>query len=155
MSSNSTYYRSDRSIVFPSDDEHSYVATVSEHDSIELDAYCDQDAIMDSLSSWSDRNKDTTVEAEFEQLVDTWKSETGMLSRLDQICMHPAYQQIIGMGPRAIPFILRDLRATQSHWFWALSAITGENPVFDSENADMDQLAEAWLEWGRSKGYIA
>jgi hypothetical protein len=154
MSSNSTYYRSDRSIVFPSDDEDAYVAIASERDSIDLDAYYgDQDAIMDSLSSWSDRNKDTTVEAKFEQLVAVWKSETGMLSRLDQICMHPAYQRIIGMGPQVIPFILRDLKATQAYWFWALGAITGEDPVSNGENANMDQLAEAWLAWGRSQGY--
>lgn len=44
--------------------------------------------------------------------------------------MHPAYQQIIGMGEKALPLILRDLRDRPTgHWFWALNAITGEEPT--------------------------
>lgn len=40
--------------------------------------------------------------------------------------MHPAYQQIIGMGPAVVPLLLNDLVRTRSHWFWALRAITGK-----------------------------
>ncbi|MBI5057248.1 MAG: hypothetical protein HZB61_11610 [Nitrospirae bacterium] len=35
-----------------------------------------------------------------------WESETAHLSSITEISMHPAYQQIIGMGQVAVPFIL-------------------------------------------------
>jgi hypothetical protein len=93
------------------------------------------------------------MEKRFSRLARIWKAETGMLSRLDQICMHPAYQRIIGMGPAAIPFILQDLQETQAYWFWALTAITGEEPS-GSETDDLDTLTKVWLGWGRKRGYI-
>ena len=54
---------------------------------------------------------------------------TAMFSSITEIAMHPAYQQIIGMGSIAIPFIMRELENRPAHWFWALKSITGEDPV--------------------------
>jgi len=65
---------------------------------------------------------------------------------------HPAYQQIIALGPPVIPLILRELRERPDHWFWALNAITGEDPVGPED--DFDQAVEAWLRWGRERGYL-
>jgi hypothetical protein len=93
------------------------------------------------------------LEMDFEQLASKWKVETGMLSRLDEKYTHTAYQQIIGMGEAAIPFILRDLKETRGHWFWALRAISGESPVPQQSAGDINKVIEAWLEWGRKKGY--
>jgi hypothetical protein len=89
----------------------------------------------------------------FRRLTDRWRSETGMLSRIDKRCMHPAYQRIIAMGERAIPFILQDLRDTRDAWFWALTVIAGEDTIPDDTPDDPDSLIEAWLSWGRANGY--
>jgi hypothetical protein len=48
--------------------------------------------------------------------------------------------------------ILEELREDPDHWFDALTAITGENPV--REEYDFDEATEAWLEWGRKKGIL-
>jgi hypothetical protein len=93
------------------------------------------------------------LHARFEQLTQKWKTETGMLSRVDKKCMHPAYQEIIGMGSTAIPWILKDLKATRGHWFWALRAISGEDPVQDEDVGDAQKMIEAWLAWGRNRGH--
>jgi hypothetical protein len=69
------------------------------------------------------------------------------------MAMHPAYQQIIGMGTPAVPLILAELKRGVDHWFWALRAITRENPVPPESLGDMDAMAAAWLAWGRMKGY--
>ncbi len=42
--------------------------------------------------------------------------------------MHPANQGIIGLGAVAVPLILQELKRDRADWFWALTAITGENP---------------------------
>ncbi|PWU20449.1 MAG: hypothetical protein C5B50_03840 [Verrucomicrobia bacterium] len=66
--------------------------------------------------------------------------------------LHPAYQRIIGFGPVAIPLILRELEREPAHWFWALNAISGEDPA--PEGSTFDEAAAAWLKWGRERGYI-
>ncbi len=83
-----------------------------------------------------------------------WGSETAALSSITEIVMHPAYQQIIGMGPVAIPLILSELKEKQGHWFWALKSITGEDPVLSDQRGRIKEMTEAWLRWGRDHGYV-
>ena len=89
----------------------------------------------------------------FSLLATKWKSETGLLSNVTKKCTHPAYQQIIGMGWEALPLILRDLRDSKADWFWALTAITGANPISTEIAGNITQMTEAWLQWARAKGY--
>jgi hypothetical protein len=49
--------------------------------------------------------------------------------------------------------MLADLRDTGSHWFWALREITGENPVAPEDRGYVDRMIQAWLAWGRERGY--
>jgi hypothetical protein len=67
--------------------------------------------------------------------------------------MHPAYQQIIGIGPAAVPLLLRELERDVDHWFWALKAITGVDPVPPASRGKVREMAAAWLRWGRDQGY--
>ncbi len=69
--------------------------------------------------------------------------------------MHPAYQRIIGLGPAVIPLILADLARQPDHWFWALRALTGEDPVPAEARGRVKAMADAWLQWGRENGYLA
>jgi hypothetical protein len=76
-----------------------------------------------------------------------------MLSNIAKKCTHPAYQHIIGMGRSAVPCILQDLKESQDDWFWALTAITGENPIAKEIAGDVKKMTEAWLQWARATGY--
>ncbi|MGH1397103.1 MAG: hypothetical protein ACRAVC_24170 [Trichormus sp.] len=93
------------------------------------------------------------IESQFLELAEQWRRETGMLSVISKISMHPAYQRIIGMGQPVVPLIMRELESEPDHWFWALSAITGANPVKPEQRGKLQQMAEAWIEWGRANGY--
>jgi hypothetical protein len=93
-------------------------------------------------------------QAEFRHLVRTWKNERRATSSSVMIAMHPAYQRIIGLGLPAVPLILAELRRELDHWFWALKAITGEDPVPPERRGNMKEMAEIWLEWGRQRGYV-
>jgi hypothetical protein len=90
----------------------------------------------------------------FLMLKTEWEAETAHLSSITEIAMNPAYQQIIGMGTIAIPFILSELKKKPGHWFWALKSITGEDPVLPEYRGHIKQMAEAWLRWGKKQGYI-
>lgn len=94
------------------------------------------------------------VAARFNELADRWSGETLRLSSMTQIVLHPAYQQIIGMGPDALPLIFARLTHQPGHWFWALNAITGENPVQAEDLGDVRRMSDIWLQWAQTHGYI-
>jgi hypothetical protein len=91
----------------------------------------------------------------FERLARDWKARSRYLSNPAQMAMLPEYQRIIGMGAAAIPLILEELRSEPNQWFWALTAITDENPVEPTSAGDVTRMAQAWLDWGLRKGIIA
>ncbi len=98
---------------------------------------------------------ETTVSrAHFERLVTTWKAERGHSSKLTDLAMHPAYQQIIGMGRDAIPLILEEMNERPDQWDWALRAITGTDPVPREAWGKLSEITAAWIHWGKDRGYI-
>src|SRR5438034_1096845 len=92
------------------------------------------------------------LERKFEQLARKWKSESRFMSSSSDMAMLIPYQQIIGLGPAVLPLIFRELEREPDHWFWALSVITGENPVPPESRGNLDAMTEAWLAWGRNDG---
>jgi hypothetical protein len=90
----------------------------------------------------------------FRDLVQAWKEAKMFTSSGTEIALQPAYQQIIGMGKDALPLILDELRREEDHWFWALKAITGEDPVPPGDRGNMEKMTAAWLTWAEAHGYL-
>ena len=90
-------------------------------------------------------------QVQIRQLADQWYRDTAMLSMIHKKAMHPAYQQIIGMGKEALPFIFGELRRNKPHWFWALTAITREK--VNVEEKGIPGTISAWLKWAEANGY--
>ena len=95
------------------------------------------------------------VRERFQQLKNEWKMQSRYLSNTAQMAMLWPYQRIIGLGSIAVPLILAELRRETDPWFWALEAITGENPVPAEAAGNVHAAAQAWLRWGRDKGLVA
>ena len=92
----------------------------------------------------------------FQDLATAWRQQRGATSSSTMAAMCPAYQAIIGMGKLAVPFLLSTLRAEGTdpdHWFWALKAITGVDPVKEEDRGRLRAMAKAWLSWGTQQGY--
>jgi hypothetical protein len=89
----------------------------------------------------------------FHELVATWKRERGPSSSSARLAEHPAYQEIIGLGPEVVPLLLGELEREPDHWFRALHALTGANPVPLECSGKVREMAAAWLHWGRAQGY--
>lgn len=94
------------------------------------------------------------IRAQFHHLTRWWKRDTEYQSSPTRIAMHPGYQRVIGMGRDALPFILEDLNATHAPWFWALEAITGEDPVPAEDRGYVDRMTRAWLRWGTLRNLV-
>lgn len=108
--------------------------------------------VEELLESWQ------SVEEEigrFHVLAEQWKKDTAHYSNVAKKALHPAYQEIIGMGEGAVPLLLAELRREPDDWFWALRAITGADPVPLSHRGQTRAMAEAWLQWGAENGYKA
>jgi hypothetical protein len=78
-----------------------------------------------------------------------WIEETGHLSSITKAMMHPSYLRIIGMGRDVLPLLLSELKSSPEHWFVALNAITGEDPVPDG--ASFGEAVSAWINWGEER----
>lgn len=84
----------------------------------------------------------------FNALTDEWITATRLSSSLAETCMHPAYQQIIGLGPKVLPLILEDVEAGELHWGWALRALTGRDAAEGVQT--LPDARDAWLRWRRN-----
>ena len=87
---------------------------------------------------------------EFARLIELWHTERGITSAVSDMIVCPSYLKIIGMGKRALPLILDQLKHEgddPDHWFAALEAITGEDPVTEDAYGDTERMAAAWLSW--------
>jgi hypothetical protein len=96
------------------------------------------------------------VEERFRKLVEIWQSERPPSSHMKDLMMHPAYQQIIGLGPAVLPLLFREIEQNPDWWFWALRAITGASPEIPEESKGrLKDISRIWLAWGRRYGYIS
>ena len=90
----------------------------------------------------------------FRVLAEDWRRSTRLLSSIHAMVANPAYLEIVGMGRPALPLILAELSRQPDHWFPALVAISGENPVQDADAGNVRRMTASWLEWGRSRGLV-
>jgi len=88
----------------------------------------------------------------FQHHAEAWRKECAHLSSVREMALHESYQQIVGMGPGALSYILAELKRRPDHWFWALRAITGEDPVQPEHKGDLAQMAQDWLGWAERRG---
>jgi hypothetical protein len=93
--------------------------------------------------------------ARFRRLAEEWKEQSRFLSNTAQMAMLQPYQRIIGMGWDAVPLILEELQHEPRQWFWALEAITEEDPVPQDTAGQVRLMAQAWIDWGKRHGILS
>jgi hypothetical protein len=95
-----------------------------------------------------------SIEQRVVRLLTRWRQETAYLSSSTRLTDHPAYQELITLGPAALPYLFRDLEQTgDGHLSKALVAITGAHPVPAEERGQVRKIAATWLRWARENGY--
>lgn len=94
-----------------------------------------------------------TVEIQFRRLAAAWHRDTDYLSSMEEADNHPAYQDIIHLGPDVVPLLLRDMAVNHTHWFAALEAITGARPLTSAVAGNIPSMVDAWLHWAKDNGF--
>jgi len=113
----------------------------------------DYRTIITSYSEGAVSNSES-FEQKFYRLLDAWRRDTEHISSVSAMILHPAYQQIIGMGTQVVPLLLKELQERPDYLFWALEAVTGVNPVVNFQLGNFDEMTKEWLHWGRMSGII-
>jgi len=105
------------------------------------------------IGSWRQDNDEDSLENVFHENVDRWKVETVHWSSITRMIAHPSYLRIIGLascGRNAVlRLLINELQNNPDHWFAALEAITGENPV--PPNVSFGEAVSSWIEWWDQK----
>lgn len=57
-----------------------------------------------------------------------------------------------GIGEPVVRLILDALEREPDQWFWALQAITEEDPVPPQARGKVREMARAWIDWGPVRG---
>ncbi len=97
---------------------------------------------------------DESIELQVVRLLSRWREETAYLSSSTAITGHPAYLELIALGPVALPSLFHDLEQTlDGHLSLALTAITGAHPIPAEERGQICRIAQTWLRWARENSY--
>jgi hypothetical protein len=91
------------------------------------------------------------IESRFRDLVFKWKADRIHSSSVKKM-VDASYLGIIGLGPSAVPLLLRELEERPDHWLIALNAITQEDPA--EPGATFSEAVSAWLRWGRERKFL-
>ena len=125
--------------------------------SLKVDGQNIFNGLTESISSYKEQRPDASkqMKKDFNRLAKKWKRETFHLSSIQQIVLHPAYQAVIAMGPKVIPYILHELEREPAFWYWALRHLTRSNPVTAEMRGNVRAMTKAWLEWGRANDHLS
>lgn len=93
---------------------------------------------------------DEEVERTFMQLAEAWRDETKGVSIMRDRILNQNYQKIIGLGPKVVPILIRELVFRPDHWFHALKMITDSNPAGPEDKGDFERIRAAWIEWAKA-----
>lgn len=97
--------------------------------------------------------KQFNIRDQFLKHLAIWRKETEFESSPWVVTQHPAYRNMIKLGPSVIPLILAELSTDLDLWFEALIELTGVNPIPAEHAGDLEAMRDDWLSWGRKNGF--
>jgi hypothetical protein len=91
----------------------------------------------------------------FREHSETWQRETMHMSSPTQRMEHPSYQAILGLArdnkDEVVRLLIRDMTEHGREWFWALSYLTGENPINRKDAGNLDKMIASWHRWAKER----
>jgi hypothetical protein len=98
-----------------------------------------------------DRLEFETIEQKIDYLANAWRKFNRGRSVI--VHNHAAYMQIIGIGSKALPILLRRLRDGESDMIVAMKYIAGDSPTTPEMRGNWKAIQSAWLKWGYDNGF--
>lgn len=68
---------------------------------------------------------------------------------------HQSFQAILGLArdnkDEVVRLLIRDMAENNREWFWALSYLTGENPINRKDAGKLDKMIASWQKWAKDR----
>jgi len=110
--------------------------------------------IVRKLLDNTDYINDPLASREAHNMLNEWREESFLMSSSADAFALRSYRKIVVLGKAVIPILLEELQMSGDHFDQALHEITGANPVSSKDAGNMSKVIMAWINWGRSNGYI-
>lgn len=120
-------------------------------DDFNLTDYDPYESLANSL--YAQNELDNSLKEEFESLKEAWLVGTMFESGYQNLVNHPAYLKIVSMGEQILPLLLTDMFEEKTPWFYALSEITGANPVSEENEGRLNGIISDWKTWAEQNNY--
>lgn len=101
-----------------------------------------------------EQKKAEALRRTFLELSKKWRDDTAFKSSVSDLVLDPSYQRILTLGSAVVPLILEELAKGPEYWFWALEAITDQNPVPEVEQGQIALMTQRWIDWGKANHVI-
>lgn len=98
------------------------------------------------------------VAQQFQPLADAWARHchnARFSSQLRDYLDHPAYRQLIALGPAAIPYIMERYKFDNLPWGFVLREITGIPVIADPDDFSPTDVKHTWLRWWQEQHHPA
>ena len=134
------------SIIF----EQSNSLTVDDN-SENLDKYDAYSRVL-ANSIYTDNEFERRLHERFLELKESWIFDTKFESGYKAKINHPSYFRIVSFGEEIVPILLKDMVENETPWFYALTDITGENPIQPTSRGRINNMIEDWKNWANKNG---
>lgn len=124
-----------------------------DHKDNSIVSYDPHESLLASSLFAEDESYNNLVD-EIERLKEKWLHDTRFDSGYSTLINHPAHLRIVSFGERVIPYLIRDMQKHRTPWFYALTEITGENPISEESWGKIDNIIQDWLAWAKKNNYV-
>src|SRR5947209_27453 len=90
------------------------------------------------------------IKSRIEALASEWGEhchQTWFSSNLSHYLDHPAYRELVALGPEAVPIIMDHYRRDDLPWEFVLQEITGVRMIDDLSAYNPTEVRQRWLDW--------
>ena len=87
------------------------------------------------------------LEHKFNKYKADWIKQTCYHSNPEIVYNNENYKNIISLGSKVIPFLIKDLNENNGDWIFALSSILEVDPVKDSNKGNWTNMKKDWIKY--------
>lgn len=91
--------------------------------------------------------RETNAAVRFEELATELENDCMFVSSPNQVVSHASYREIVGMGGKIIPLLIKRLDNQPTLWLLALQDITGLNPIKRQNRGNIPMVINDWKNW--------
>lgn len=107
-----------------------------------------------TTSSWVEDQLAANVGKRFKVLAAALEKRLGPTGFFRDLHSCEEHLAIVALGPRVVPFLLKDMKNGVGTWYLALQALTGAKVGQNVPPGDLRALTQAWITWGEKHNLL-